>query len=110
MSPDREYLRHILESARRILQYVDGMTEERFLETQQTQDAVLYRLSVIGEAAKWVPEDLRREPPSIEWRRMVGMRNFVIHEYWSTDLDLTWKTVHEKLPPLIAAIETHLSS
>ena len=47
--------------------------------------------------------------PAVEWRRMIGMRNFVIHEYWSVDLDITWDTVQKRLPPLIAAIEDYIS-
>jgi len=103
--PDDEYLRHILESARRALQYVADVTLEEFLASTQRQDAVLHRLSVISEAAKWVSPEVKALMPEIDWRRMIGMRNFVIHEYWSIDLNITWDTVHRNLPPLIAAIE-----
>lgn len=109
MSPDREYLRHILESAQRVLTYVEGVTLEEFLATPLLQDAVLHRLSVMGEAAKWVSDEARRTMPDVDWRRMIGMRNFVVHEYWATDLNLTWDTIQQNLPPLISAIEAHLS-
>jgi uncharacterized protein with HEPN domain len=108
-SPDRKYLGHILESARRALSYVEGVTLDEFLATPLRQDAVLHRLSVMGEAAKWVSEDARNEMTDIDWRRMIGMRNFVVHEYWSTDLNLTWDTVQTKLPPLVARLEAHLT-
>lgn len=39
---------------------------------------------------------------------MIGMRNFVVHEYWATDLTITWETVHKNLPPLAATLERHL--
>lgn len=107
-SPDHEYLRHILESAKRVLSYVSGMTIEVFLETPLAQDAVLHRLSVIGEAAKWVSQPTRDELPDVEWRRMIAMRNFVVHEYWSTDLNVTWDTVQKKLPPLVERLEAYL--
>ena len=107
-SPDREYLRHILESARRVVSYVANMTLDEFLGSSLTQDAVLHRLSVMGEAAKWVSQETRDQLPGVDWRRMVAMRNFVIHEYWSVDLNVTWDTVHEKMAPLIAAIEAYL--
>ncbi len=107
-SPDQEYLRHILESARRALSYVQDVTLEEFLARPEKQDAVLYRLAVIGEAGKWISDETRHAMPDVEWRRMIGMRNYVVHEYWSTDLNITWDTVHEKLPPLIAAIEKYL--
>lgn len=77
--------------------------------TPLRQDAVLHRLSVMGEAAKWVSKEAQDEMTDIDWRRMIGMRNFVVHEYWSTDLNLTWDTVHTKLPPLVARLEAHLT-
>lgn len=105
--PDHEYLRHILESARYALSHVEGLTLEEFLASTITQDAVLHRLSMIGEAAKWVSSEAKAAMPEVEWRRMIGMRNFVVHEYWSVDLNITWDTVHKQLPPLIEAIERH---
>lgn len=84
------------------------MTLDDFLANTLAQDAVLHRLSVIGEAAKWVSAGMRKELVDVEWRRMIGMRNFVIHEYWSVDLNMTWATVHQNLPSLISAIEAHI--
>ena len=108
-SPDREYLRHIVESAELVLEYVDGVTLDEFLASTLIQDAVLHRLSVIGEAAKWVSAEACEQMPDVDWRRMRGMRNFIVHEYWSTDLNVTWETVHTNLPPLITAIGSYLA-
>ena len=71
-----------------------------------TQDAVMHCLSVIGEAAKWVEPETRERLPQIEWRRIIGMRNFLMHEYWSTDINMVWETARDKLVPLIEAIES----
>ncbi len=109
MSPDRTFLEDILHSGRLALHYVEGMSLAGFEADLKTQDAVIRRLEVIGEAVKWVESDVKAAIPTVQWRRISGMRNFVIHEYWDVDLTIVWSTVHDDLPPLIEAIERHLS-
>jgi uncharacterized protein with HEPN domain len=58
---------------------------------------------------KWIENDVKEAMPSVQWRRISGMRNFVIHEYWDVDLTIVWSTVHDDLPPLIAAIDAYLA-
>jgi uncharacterized protein with HEPN domain len=103
---DADYLKHMRDAAKRAASYVADMTLEDFRASAKTQDAVMHCLSVIGEAAKWVEPETRERLPQIEWRRIVGMRNFLMHEYWSTDLNMVWETSREKLMPLIEAIES----
>jgi uncharacterized protein with HEPN domain len=110
MSPDRAFLEDILQSGRLALQYVETLSLIEFEADLKTQDAVIRRLEVIGEAAKWIESDVKAAMPLVQWRRISGMRNFVIHEYWDVDLTIVWSTVHDDLPPLIQAIETYLSS
>ena len=109
MSPDRAFLEDILHSGRLALHYVAGLSLAEFEADLKTQDAVIRRLEVIGEAVKWVESDVKAAMPAVQWRRISGMRNFVIHEYWDVDLTIVWSTVHDDLPPLIEAIEAYLS-
>ncbi len=94
------------DAARRAASYVADITLEEFRASTMRQDAVMHCLSVIGEAAKWVEPETRERLPEIEWRRIIGMRNFLMHEYWSTDINMVWETAHDKLVPLIRAIES----
>jgi len=105
MSPDRAYLEDILYSARLALDYVASLSLSEFEGDTKTQDAVIRRLEVIGEAVKWITPAVRGSMPQIAWQRIASMRNFMIHEYWDVDLQIVWTTVQDDLPPLIAAIE-----
>ncbi len=68
-------------------------------------DALMRRMEVIGEAARRVPEELRSRYPSIDWPRIVGLRNRLIHEYDTVDLPLLRRIVINELPPLIGQLE-----
>ncbi|MEW6448056.1 MAG: HepT-like ribonuclease domain-containing protein [Bacillota bacterium] len=67
---------------------------------KEKQDAVIRRLTIIGEAVKSISPELKRECPAIPWQKITGMRNILIHEYFGVDVELTWKTVQRDLPVL----------
>ena len=108
MSPDRAYLDDILRSARLAMSYVAGMSVQQFDADAKTQDAVIRRLEVIGEAVKWLDDGAKAAMPEIDWRRIADMRNLMIHKYWDVDLDIVWDTVQRDVPRVIAAIEAYL--
>ena len=95
----------ILEAARLASGYVLGKTKEEFLRDSQCQDAVVRRLEIIGEAARRISEPTRARISQVPWAAMIGMRNFMIHEYDDVDLQVVWDTVREHLPKLIETIE-----
>jgi uncharacterized protein with HEPN domain len=68
-------------------------------------DAVLRNLTVIGEAARHVPDAVRAERPQVPWRDMQDLRNLVVHEYFGVDLAVIWRTVCVDLPELLKSIE-----
>ncbi len=94
------YLDDILQAADKILMYVEGMTSEKFAKDPKTQDAVVRNLEIIGEAAKKVPPEIREMTPKIEWKKMAGLRDILIHEYSGVDLEIVWDVVTNKLPTL----------
>lgn len=79
---------HIIESIKAIEKYTDGVTKEKFLTSDQTQDAVLRRLEIIGEAVKNLPADFRADHPEIPWLKIAGMRDILIHKYFGVDINL----------------------
>ena len=96
----RVYLGDMLIAAERIGSYASGLTYQAFRGDTRTIDAVLRNLEVLGEAAKQVPETLRSKHPDIEWRKLTGLRDILIHGYFGIDLDIIWDIVDTKLGPL----------
>lgn len=81
------------------------MSFENFIADDKTIDAVVRNFEIIGEAANRVSEDFRATHPEIEWRRMIGLRNRVIHEYFGIDYETVWKIRNENIPELLDYIK-----
>ena len=94
----RVYIQDILEAIQRIDEYLTGITFEEFSKDNKTIDAVVRNFAVIGEAAKNVPVSVKRKHPEIAWKRMSGMRDKVIHEYFGVDPHILWDTSKIDLP------------
>ena len=91
---------HILESMEWIEKYTKNTSENDFIKSTQTQDSVIRRLEIIGEAIGNFPEEIKKEHLNIRWNEISGMRNFLIHEYFGVDLHLVWNTIKNDIPKL----------
>ncbi|ADN02283.1 nucleotidyltransferase [Spirochaeta thermophila DSM 6192] len=72
-------------------------------------DAVLRNLAVIGEAVKHLPHDLKDRYPQMDWRKIAGLRDIIVHEYFGIDEDILWDVVKNKIPKLLESVEQILS-
>lgn len=93
----RLYLEDIVRSCAKVLRYTQGMTFEEFLADEKTYDAVIRNLQVLGEATKQIPQELRENYPSIEWRKIAGLRDIVAHAYFQIKDEIIWDVVTNKL-------------
>jgi len=99
------YLQDILESIQQIEEYLDNVNENEFYRNPEKQDAVLRRLEIMGEAVKHISEEIRDKYDDVPWRRIAGMRDIIIHEYFGITLSMVWVVAKRDLPNLKSRIE-----
>lgn len=99
-------LEDILDCIQAIRTYTLDMSYDAFLEDGKTQDAVVRRFEVMGEAVRKLPQDFQDSHPQMPWRKIVGMRNVLAHEYDDIALEVLWDTIVNQLGSLESAIKT----
>jgi uncharacterized protein with HEPN domain len=95
----------ILAAISKIERYTSAMDKALFLQDENTIDAVVRNLEIMGEAAPQLPEDFVDRYPSVPWRQIAGLRNRIVHEYFGLDLDLIWQVIQNDLPQLTTGLE-----
>jgi len=102
---DEATLLDIAQAARRIISFVQGVDEASFAANAEKHWAVVAQLLVIGEAVTRLSYEFRSLHPEIEWAKIAGMRNRLIHGYDTIRWDVVWRTATEAVPQLLAQIE-----
>jgi uncharacterized protein with HEPN domain len=108
MSRDLESLIDIKNATQRIKRYVDGISRLELEANDEKLSAILYQITIIGEATKRLSSEFRTQHPKVPWREMAEMRDVIVHEYDQLDLEVIWDVVSHKLDELLSLIE-HLS-
>jgi len=94
------YLNHIIECISKICEYTDGLDEGAFLESRMVQDAVIRNFEIIGEATKQLKDSFRNKYPKVEWKKIAGLRDKLIHDYIGVDMWAVWAVVEDEIPVL----------
>jgi uncharacterized protein with HEPN domain len=74
------------------------------------KDAVIRNIEIIGEAANKLPDEFKDAHPEINWHRIRGFRNRIVHDYFGVDLAILWKIKTDNIPILITQIQTILNN
>ena len=105
-----DYIQDIFESINDIEKFIEGIEFNDFVNDKKTINAVVRSLEVIGEAAKKVPETIRKKYPTLPWKNMAKMRDKLIHEYFGIDVEIVWKVTKDEIPPLKPLIQQILKN
>jgi uncharacterized protein with HEPN domain len=105
MKSDAVYIAQLCAAVKKVRTYVGEMSYEQFLADEKTQSAVIMQLSLVGELAKRLSQETK-DPIDLPWKEIAGFRDVAIHDYFSLDIDIVWKTISTDL----VRIETNLCS
>ncbi len=102
------FLEDILDACGKIGRYTSELSLEQFRQDEKTIDAVVRNLEIIGEAAKKLPEDTRTGI-AVDWKRIAGLRDVLIHDYFGIDVEIIWDIVQTKIPDLFREVSSYLN-
>lgn len=100
MEHDKVYAKHILDAITSIEKFLAGKNYEIFCEDELLQNGVIRELEIIGEAVKHISDGFKSAIPGLPWKDIAGMRDKLIHDYFSVDLDAVWKAATKDVEEL----------
>ena len=98
-------LTDICESIEKIKIYTLELTYQQFVDDSKTIDAVIRNFEIIGEAANRLPEEIKDKFPEINWFRLRGFRNRIVHDYMGIDYEIVWNIIKNDLEKLLTDIK-----
>jgi len=100
LKDEKVFIEDILDSIEKIEEYTDPITDDEFYRNTLIQDAVFRRLTIIREAVKNIPSEIKDKNTDIPWKRIAGMRDILTHQYSGVKLERVWMVVKKDLPNL----------
>jgi uncharacterized protein with HEPN domain len=102
---DLVFVGHMLDTARAIVGRLAGRSRAEFEANEDLRLALAHLIQTFGEAARRVSPEFRQAHPQVPWKKIVGMRHKVVHDYLHVNYDIVWTVATENLPPLLAELE-----
>jgi len=108
MRPDDARLEDMQVACQRIAQYIEGLSQDRFLSDVKSQDAVMRQLTILGEATKYLSIEFREAHPEVAWHEVAGLRDLLVHAYHRVSLERIWIIAEARVPALLEFIDSVL--
>jgi uncharacterized protein with HEPN domain len=109
MKPNQVFLNHILEEINFLIKETEGLKFEEFMQNEVLKRACSRSIEIIGEAVKNLSTDFKKRYKDIEWKKISGLRDKIIHYYFGVNWDIVWDVIKNKLPELKEQVENILA-
>ncbi|MCY4152647.1 MAG: DUF86 domain-containing protein [Aestuariivita sp.] len=106
----KRLFRDMIGFADKVMKNTSGLDQASFVENDLVYDATIRNLHLIGESASKVPENVRHQAADVAWRKIIGMRNRLVHDYLGIDDDILWNVIKNEVPVLRDALRLFLES
>ena len=104
-----DFVKDIFDMITKIESFTKNYTYNKFIEDDKTVFAVIRCFEVMGEAVKNIPEEMREKFSYLPWKRISGMRNKLIHEYFGVDYETLWETIKARIPEIKPLVQQMLT-
>jgi uncharacterized protein with HEPN domain len=100
MKHEEVFLKHILEEINFLAKETEGLKFEEFIQNEVLKRACSRSIEIIGEAVKNLSADFKKRHKEIEWKKVAGLRDKIIHYYFGVNWDIVWDVIKNRLPKL----------
>lgn len=104
------FIKDIIDAMEAIERFIGDMTLSELKRDEKTSSAVIRKFEIIGEAVKYMPNNIKENYKDIQWKSMAGMRDRLIHAYFGIDYDLVWAAIKTEIPKMKPKLKKILSS
>lgn len=105
MNRDQSYLIDLNKFGQDIVDFVQGIDVASFADDYKTQSAVLYCITILGEATKNLSPEFRAQHPQVPWKQIAGMRDKCVHDYRQINIHRVWQVTQSSVPERLQAIQ-----
>lgn len=105
MKQNLPYLKHIRDEINFILKETETLDYGKFISNELLKRGCTRSFEIIGEAVKNISDEFKNKHKDIDWRKIAGMRDRIIHYYFGVNYNIVWKTIKEKIPELKEKVE-----